>query len=156
MLQDLLMPHINIILVTVCMLPLYAIGVFLFIIAPCMALSIAFPTTFNRNSDWFINVVAFFASILCGVFLTTGLYLSYMFAHDTFTINQGLDRPLTENFSFTKTGGQIVIEPKHPNALRAFLQQNNVTNITSETDEAYSFIDHGHVYQIPKTIVEVK
>lgn len=49
MLQDLLMPHINIILVTVCMLPLYAIGVFLFIIAPCMGLSIAFPTIFDRK-----------------------------------------------------------------------------------------------------------
>lgn len=156
MLEELLMPHMNIILVTVCMLPLYAIGVFLFIIAPCMALSVAFPTIFDQNGNWLINVVAFFTSILCGVFLMTGLYLSYTFAHDTFTVNEGLNRPLTENFSFTKTGGQIVIEPKHPNALRAFLQQNNVINITSETDEAYSFIDHGHVYQVPKTIVEVK
>ena len=159
MLQDLLMPHINIILVTVCMLPLYAIGVFLFIIAPCMALSIAFPTIFDRNvlkDNWLINVAAFFISIICGVFLASGLYLSYTFAHDTLTVNEGLNRPLTENFSFTKTGGQIVIEPKHPNALRAILQNNNVINITSETDEAYSFIDHGHVYQVPKTIIEVK
>lgn len=153
------MPHINIILVTVCMLPLYAIGVFLFIIAPCMALSIAFPTIFDRNvlkDNWLINVAAFFISIICGVFLASGLYLSYTFAHDTLTVNEGLNRPLTENFSFTKTGGQIVIEPKHPNALRAILQNNNVINITSETDEAYSFIDHGHVYQVPKTIIEVK
>lgn len=159
MLQELLMPHINIILVTVCMLPLYAIGVFLFIIAPCMALSIAFPTIFDRKilkDNWFINVAAFVISIVCGVFLTTGLYLSYTFAHDTFTVNEGLNRPLTENFSFTKTGGQIVIEPKHPNVLRGFFQNNNVINITSETDEAYSFIDHGHIYQIPKTIVEQK
>ena len=159
MLQDLLMPHINIILVTVCMLPLYAIGVFLFIIAPCMALSIAFPTIFDRKilkDNWFINVAAFVITIVCGVFLATGLYLSYTFAHDTFTVNEGLNRPLTENFSFTKTSGQIVIEPKHPNVLRGFFQPNNVINITSETDEAYSFIDHGHVYQIPKTIVEVK
>lgn len=159
MLQDLLMPHINIILVTVCMLPLYAIGVFLFIIAPCMGLSIAFPTIFDRKilkDNWLINVAAFGISIVCGVFLATGLYLSYSFAHDTFTVNEGLNRPLTENFSFTKTGGQIVIEPKHPNTLRAFFQPNNVINITSETDEAYSFIDHGHVYQIPKTIVEQK
>lgn len=159
MLQNLLMPHINIILVTVCMLPLYAIGVFLFIIAPGMALSIAFPTIFDRNvlkDNWLINVVAFFISIICGVFLASGLYLSYTFAHDTLTVNEGLNRPLTENFSFTKTGGQIVIEPKHPNALRAILQNNNVINITSETDEAYNFIDHGHVYQIPKTIIEVK
>lgn len=80
--------------------------------------------------------------------------LSYTFVHDTFTVNEGLNRPLTENFSFTKTGGQIVIEPKHPNVLRTILQNNNVINITSETDEAYSFIDHNHVYQIPKTIVE--
>lgn len=159
MLQDLLMPHVNIILVTVCMLPLYAIGVFLFIIAPCMGLSIAFPTIFDRKilkDNWLINVAAFFISIICGVFLVTGLYLSYTFAHDTFTVNEGLNRPLTENFSFTKTGGQIVIEPKHPNVLRAILQNNNVINITSETDEAYSFIDHGHVYQVPKTIVEQK
>lgn len=159
MLQDLLMPHINIILVTVCMLPLYAIGVFLFIIAPCMGLSIAFPTIFDRKilkDNWFINVAAFAISIVCGVFLATGLYLSYTFAHDTFTVNEGLNRPLTENFSFTKTGGQIVIEPKHPNALRSILQNNNVINITSETDEAYSFIEKGHVYQIPKTIVEQK
>lgn len=159
MLQDLLMPHINIILITIAMLPLYAIGVFLFIIAPCMTLSIAFPTIFDRKllkDNWFINVAAFIISTLCCLFLATGLYLSYSFAHDTFTVNEGLNRPLTENFSFTKTGGQIVIEPKHPNTLRAFFQQNNVTNITSETDEAYSFIDHGHVYQIPKTIVEQK
>lgn len=156
MLQDLLMPHVNIILVTVCMLPLYAIGVFLFIIAPCMALSVAFPTMFDRNNDWLINVAAFFVSLISCVFLATGLYLSYTFAHDTFTVNEGLNRPLTENFSFTKTGGQIVIEPKHPNVLRGFFQPNNVINITSETDEAYSFIDHGHVYQVPKTIVEQK
>lgn len=159
MLEDLLMPHTNIILVTVCMLPLYAIGVFLFIIAPCMALSIAFPTIFDRNvlkDNGLINVAAFFISIICGVFLATGLYLSYTFAHDTFTVNEGLNRPLTENFSFTKTGGQIVIEPKHPNVLRSILQNNNVINITSETDEAYSFIDHGHVYQVPKTIIEQK
>ena len=159
MLQELLMPHINIILVTVCMLPLYAIGAFLFIIAPCMALSIAFPTIFDRKllkDNWFINVAAFVITIVCGVFLTTGLYLSYTFAHDTFTVNEGLNRPLTENFSFTKTCGQIVIEPKHPNALRSILQNNNVINITSETDEAYSFIEKGHVYQIPKTIVEQK
>ena len=92
MLQDLLMPHINIILVTVCMLPLYAIGVFLFIIAPCMGLSIAFPTIFDRKllkDNWFINVAAFVITIVCGVFLTTGLYLSYTFAHDTFTVNEG-------------------------------------------------------------------
>lgn len=159
MLQDLLMPHMNIILVTVCMLPLYAIGVFLFIIAPCMALSVAFPTIFDRkpkNGNWLINVAAFFVSLVCGIFLATGLFLSYTFAHDTFTVNEGQNRPLTENFSFTKTGGQIVIEPKHPNALRSILQNNNVINITSETDEAYSFIDHSHVYQIPKTIVEQK
>lgn len=159
MLQDLLMPHINIILATVCMLPLYAIGVFLFIIAPCMALSVAFPTIFDRKllkDNWLINVAAFFVSVISSVFLTTGLFLSYTFAHDTFTVNEGLNRPLTENFSFTKTGGQIVIEPKHPNVLRTILQNNNVINITSETDEAYSFIDHSHVYQIPKTIVEQK
>lgn len=156
MLEELLMPHINIILVTICMLPLYAIGVILFIIAPCMGLLIGIPTIFNRNSDWLINVAAFFVSILCGMFLATGLFLSYTFAHDTFTINEGQNRPLTENFSFTKTGGQIVIEAKHPNVLRDFLQNNNVINITSETDEAYSFIKNGHVYQIPKTIVEQK
>lgn len=156
MLQDLLIPHINIILVTICMLPLYAIGVFLFIIAPCIGLLIGIPTTFMRNSDWFINIVAFFASILCSIFLATGLFLSYTFAHDTFTVNEGQNRPLTENYSFTKTGGQIVIEQKHPNALRSLLQNNNVINITSETDEAYSFIEKGHVYQIPKTIVEQK
>lgn len=153
------MPHMNIILVTVCMLPLYAIGVFLFIIAPCMALSVAFPTIFDRkpeNGNWLINVAAFFVTVISGVFLITGLFLSYTFVHDTFTANEGLNRPLTENFTFTKTGGQIVIEPKHPNVLRSFLQQNNVINITSETDEAYSFIDHGHVYQVPKTIVEQK
>ena len=153
------MPHINIILVTVCMLPLYAIGVSLFIIAPCMALSIAFPTIFDRkpeNGNWLINVAAFFVSIISGVFLTTGLFLSYTFVHDTFTVNKGLNQPLTENFSFTKTGGQIVIEPKHPNVLRGFFQPNNVINITSETDEAFSFIDHGHVYQVPKAIVEQK
>ena len=147
----------NIILVTVCMLPLYAIGVFLFIIVPCMGLSIAFPTIFDRKllkDNWFINVAAFVITIVCGVFLTTGLYLSYTFIHDTFTINKGVNKPLTENYSFTKTGGQIVIEQKHPNVLRAFLQNNNVINITSETDEAYSFIDHGHVYQVPKAIVE--
>ena len=156
MLQDLLMPHINIVLITICMLPLYAIGVILFIIAPCIGLLIGIPTTFMRNNDWFINVVAFFASILCGMFLATGIFLSYTFAHDTFTINDRQNQPLTENFSFTKTGGQIVIESKHPNVLRDFLQNNNVINITSETDEAYSFIKHGHVYQIPKTIVEQK
>ena len=159
MLQDLLMPHVNIILVTVCMLPLYAIGVFLFIIAPCMGLSIAFPTIFDRKllkNNWFINVAAFVITIVCGVFLTTGLYLSYTFIHDTFTINKGVNKPLTENYSFTKTGGQIVIEPKHPNVLRTFLQNNNGINITSETDEAYSFIEKGHVYQIPKNIVEQK
>lgn len=159
MLTDLLMPHINIILVTVCMLPLYAIGVFLFIIAPCMGLSIAFPTIFDRKilkDNWLINVAAFFVSVISSVFLMMGLFLSYTFAHDTFTVNEGLNRPLTENFSFTKTGGQIVIEPKHPNVLRTILQNNNVINITSETDEAYSFIDHDHVYQIPKTIVEQK
>ena len=159
MLEELLMPHINIILVTICMLPLYAIGVFLFIIAPCMALSVAFPTIFDRkpeNGNWLINVAAFFVSVISSVFLMTGLFLSYTFAHDTFTANEGLNRPLTENFSFTKTGGQIVIEPKHPNTLRSILQNNNVINITSETDEAYSFIEKGHVYQIPKTIVEVK
>lgn len=107
MLQDLLMPHINIILVTVCMSPLYAIGVFLFIIAPCMALSVAFPTIFDRKllkDNWLINVAAFFVSVISSVFLTTGLFLSYTFAHDTFTVNEGLNRPLTENFSFTKTG----------------------------------------------------
>lgn len=54
------------------------------------------------------------------------------------------------------TRGQIVIEPKHPNVLRGFFQPNNVINITSETEEAYSFIDHSHVYQIPKTIAEQK
>ena len=159
MLQDLLMSHINIILITIAMLPLYAIGVFLFIIAPCMALSVAFPTIFDRKllkDNWFTNVAAFLVSVISVVFLATGLYLSYTFAHDTFTINEGLNRPLTENFSFTKTGGQIAIEPKHPNTLRAFFQPNNVINITSETDEAYSFIDHGHVYQVPKTIVEQK
>lgn len=159
MLQELLMPHINIILVTVCMLPLYAIGVFLFIIAPCMALSITFPTIFDRKllkDNWLINVAAFFISIVCGVFLVTGLSLSYTFVRDTFTANERLNRPLTQNFSFTKTGGQIVIEPKHPNVLRGFFQPNNVINITSETDEAYSFIEKGHVYQIPKTIVEQK
>lgn len=159
MLQDLLMPHTNIILVTVCMLPLYAIGVVLFIIAPCMALSVAFPTIFDRKllkDNWLINVAAFFVSVISSVFLMTGLFLSYTFAHDTFTVNEGLNRPLTENFSFTKTGGQIVIEPKHPNVLRSILQNNNVINITSETEEAYSFIDHGHVYQVPKTIVEQK
>lgn len=156
MLQDLLMPHMNIILVTVCMLPLYAIGTVLFIVGPYIGLSIGIPTLFSRNRDWFINVVAFFASLVCCIFLATGLYLSYTFIHDTFTINKGVNKPLTENYSFTKTGGQIVIEQKHPNVLRAFLQNNNVINITSETDEAYSFIDHGHVYQIPKTIVEVK
>lgn len=159
MLEELLMPHINIILVTVCMLPLYAIGVFLFIIAPCMVLSIAFPTIFDRKllkDNWLINVAAFFVSVISSVFLMTGLFLSYTFAHDTFTVNEGLNRPLTENFSFTKTGGQIIIEPKHPNVLRSILQNNNVINITSETDEAYSFIDHDHVYQIPKTIVEQK
>lgn len=159
MLQDRLMPHINIILVTICMLPLYAIGVFLLIIAPCMVLSIAFPTIFDRKllkDNWLINVAAFSISIFCSVFLATGLYLSYTFAHNTFTLNQGLNRPLTENFSFTKTGGQIVIEPKHPNTLRTFFQQNNVINIISETNEAYNFIDHNHVYQIPKTIVEQK
>lgn len=159
MLEELLIPHINIVLVTVCMLPLYAIGVFLFIIAPCMALSVAFPTIFDRKllkDNWLINVAAFFVSVISSVFLTTGLFLSYTFAHDTFTVNEGLNRPLTENFSFTKTGGQIVIEPKHPNVLRTILQNNNVINITSETDEAYSFIDHSHVYQIPKAIVEVK
>lgn len=159
MLQDLLMPHMNIILVTICMLPLYAIGTVLFIVGPYMALSIAFPTIFDRkpkNDNWLINVAAFFVSVISSMFLMTGLYLSYTFVHDTFTVNEGLNRPLTENFSFTKTGGQIVIEPKHPNVLRDFLQNNNVINITSETDEAYSFIEKGHVYQIPKTIVEVK
>lgn len=156
MLEELLMPHMNIILVTVCMLPLYAIGVVMFIIGPYIGLSMGIPTLFSRNGEWLINVVAFFASLVCCIFLTTGLYLSYTFVHDTFTINEGLNRPLTENFSFTKTGGQIVIEPKHPNVLRSFLQQNNVINITSETDEAYSFIEKGHVYQIPKTIVEQK
>ena len=159
MLTELLMPHINIILVTVCMLPLYAIGVFLFIIAPCMVLSIAFPTIFDRKllkDNWFINVAAFFVSVISSVFLMTGLFLSYTFAHDTFTVNEGLNKPLTENFTFTKTGGQIVIEPKHPNVLRTILQNNNVINITSETDEAYSFIEKGHVYQVPKTIVEQK
>lgn len=159
MLEKLLMPHMNIILVTVCMLPLYAIGVFLFILTPCMVLSIAFPTIFDRKllkDNWLINITAFFVSIISSVFLMTGLFLSYTFAHDTFTANEGLNRPLTENFNFTKTGGQIVIEPKHPNILRTILQNNNVINITSETDEAYSFIDHGHVYQVPKTIVEQK
>ena len=95
-------------------------------------------------------------SVISSVFLTTGLFLSYTFVLDTFTVNKGLNQPLTENFSFTKTGGQIVIEPKHPNVLRTILQNNNVINITSETDEAYSFIEKGHVYQIPKTIVEQK
>ena len=156
MLQELLMPHINIILVTICMLPLYAIGVFLFIIAPCMVLSIAIPTIFNRVDSWLIKIVAFFANIVCCIFLVTSMGLSYTFVHDTFTINEGINEPLTENYSFTKTGGQIVIEQKHPNILRTFLQNNNVINITSETDEAYSFIEKGHVYQIPKTIVEVK
>lgn len=107
MLEELLIPHINIVLVTVCMLPLYAIGVFLFIIAPCMALSVAFPTIFDRKllkDNWLINVAAFFVSVISSVFLTTGLFLSYTFAHDTFTVNEGLNRPLTENFSFTKTG----------------------------------------------------
>ena len=124
-----------------------------------MVLSIAFPTIFERKllkDNWLINVAAFFVSVISSVFLMTGLFLSYTFAHDTFTVNEGLNRPLTENFSFTKTGGQIVIEPKHPNVLRSILQNNNVINITSETDEAYSFIDHDHVYQIPKTIVEQK
>lgn len=141
------------------MLPLYAIGVFLFIIAPCMVLSIAFPTIFDRKllkDNWLINVAAFFVSVISSVFLMTGLFLSYTFVHDTFTVNEGLNRSLTENFSVTKTGGQIVIEPKHPNVLRTILQNNNVINITSETDEAYSFIDHGHVYQVPKTIIEQK
>ena len=156
MLQDLLMPHMNIILVTICMLPLYVIGAVLFIVGPCIGLSIGTPTVFSRNRDWFLNVVAFFASIVCCIFLATGLFLSYTFVHDTFTVNEGQNRPLTENFSFTKTGGQIVIEQKHPNILRTFLQKNNVINITSETDEAYSFIEKGHVYQIPKTIVEQK
>lgn len=124
-----------------------------------MVLSIAFPTIFDRKllkDNWLINVAAFFVSVISSVFLMMGLFLSYTFAHDTFTVNEGLNRPLTENFSFTKTGGQIVIEPKHPNVLRSILQNNNVINITSETDEAYSFIDHDHVYQIPKTIVEQK
>lgn len=85
-------------------------------------------TRFDTNDNSFENVAAFVISIVCGVFLTTGLYLSY-----TFTVNEGLNRPLTENFSFTKTGGQIVIEPKHPNVLRGFFQPNNVINITSET-----------------------
>lgn len=156
MLQDLLMPHMNIILVTFCMLPLYAIGAVLFIVGPYIGLSIGIPTLFSRNRDWFINVVAFFASLVCCIFLATGLYLSYTFIHDTFTVNKGVNKPLTENYSFTKTGGQIVIEQKHPNVLRTFLQNNNVINITSETDEAYSFIEKGHVYQIPKTIVEEK
>lgn len=156
MLEDLLMPHMNIILVTFCMLPLYAIGAVLFIVGPYIGLSIGIPTLFSRNRDWFINVVAFFASLVCCIFLATGLYLSYTFIHDTFTVNKGVNKPLTENYSFTKTGGQIVIEQKHPNVLRAFLQNNNVINITSETNEAYSFIEKGHVYQIPKTIVEVK
>ena len=156
MLQDLLMPHMNIVLVTICMLPLYAIGAVLFIVGPCMGLSIGIPTIFSRNRNWLINIVAFFASLICCIFSTMGLFLSYTFVHDTFTVNEGQNRPLTENFNFTKTGGQIVIEPKHPNILREFLQNNNVINITSETDEAYSFIKHGHVYQIPKTIVEQK
>lgn len=156
MLQDLLMPHINIILVTICMLPLYTIGVILFILGPCMGLSIGIPTIFSRNHNWLINIVAFFASLVCCIFLTTGLFLSYTFTHDTFTINDGQNRPLTENFSFTKTGGQIVIESKHPNVLRDFLQNNNVIDITSETNEAYSFIKNNHVYQIPKNIVEQK
>lgn len=156
MLQELLMPHTNIILVTVCMLPLYAIGTVLFIVGPYIGLSIGIPTLFSRNRNWLINVAAFFVSLVCGIFLATGLFLSYTFAHDTFTVNEGLNRPLTENYSFTKTGGQIVIEQKHPNVLRAFLQNNNVINITSETNEAYSFIEKGHVYQIPKNIVEQK
>lgn len=157
MLEELLMPHINIVLVTICMLPLYAIGVFFFIIAPSAGLTIGIPTIFSRNSDWFINVAAFFASLVCCVFITTGLFLSYSFMHDTFTVNEGQNRPLTENFSFTKTGGQIVIEQKHQNALRAVLQQyHSVVTITNETAEAYSFIEKGHVYQIPKTIVEQK
>lgn len=156
MLQDLLMPHMNIILVTICMSPLYAIGLVVFIVGPYIGLSIGIPTLFSRNREWLINVVAFFASLVCCIFLAAGLFLSYTFAHDTFTVNEGINRPLTENFNFTKTGGQIVIEPKHLNVLRSFLQQNNVINITSETDEAYSFIEKGHVYQIPKTIVEEK
>ena len=156
MLEELLMPHINIVLITICMLPLYAIGIVLFILGPCLGLTIGIPTIFSRNSTWFINIVSFFASLICCIFLTTGLFLSYTFAHDTFTINERINRPLTENFNFTKTGGQIVIESKHPNAIRDFLQNNNVINITSETDEAYSFIKNNHVYQIPKTIVEEK
>lgn len=156
MLEELLMPRMNIILVTVCMLPLYAIGVFLLIIAPSTGLSITIPTLFNRKNDWFTKIIDFSVSIFCSVFLATGLYLSYTFAHDTLTVNQGLNRPLTENFSFTKTGGQIVIEPKHPNILRTFFQPNNVINITNETNEAYSFINHNHVYQVPKAIVDQK
>ena len=156
MLQDLLMPHMNIILVTICMLPLYAIGVFLFIIATNSGLSITIPTLFNRKDDWFTKIIAFNVSIFCSVFLATGLYLSYTFAHDTLTVNKGLNQPLTENFSFTKTGGQIVIEPKHPNILRTFFQPNNAINITNETNEAYSFINHNHVYQVPKAIVDQK
>ena len=157
MLEELLMPHIDIVLVTICMLPLYAIGVFFFIIAPGAGLTITIPTIFDKNSNWFINVAAFFASLVGCIFITTGLLLSYSFMHDTFTINEGQNRPLTENFSFTKTGGQIVIEPKHPNALRGFIQKyNNVVSITNETDNAYSFIENGHVYQVPKVIVEQK
>ena len=71
MLTELLMPHINIILITIAMLPLYAIGVFLFIIAPCMALSVAFPTIFDRKllkDNWLINVAAFFVSVISSVF----------------------------------------------------------------------------------------
>lgn len=150
------MPHINIILVTICMLPLYAIGVVLFVVGPCIGLSIGIPTIFSRNRDWFLNVVAFFASLVCCIFLATGLYLSYTFIHDTFTINEGVNKPLTESYNFIKTGGQIVIEQKHPNVLRAFLQNNNVITITSETAEAYNFIEKSHVYQIPKAIVEQK
>lgn len=116
MLEELLIPHINIILVTVCMLPLYAIGVFLFIIAPCMALSIAFPTIFDRKllkDNWLINVAAFFISIVCGVFLVTGLSLSYTFVHDTFTVNQGLNRPLTENEKTFEENDYIILQPKN-------------------------------------------
>ena len=157
MLEELLMPHIDIVLVTICMLPLYAIGVFFFIIAPGAGLTIGIPTIFSRNNDWFINVAAFFASLVCCVFITTGLFLSYSFIHDTFTVNEGQNRPLTENFSFTKTGGQIVIESKHPNALRTVLQKyNSIVNITNETEKDYSFIENGHVYQVPKVIVEQK
>lgn len=60
------------------------------------------------------------------------------------------------NFTYHEEKTFNQIEPKHPNVLRGFFQNNNVINITSETDEAYSFIDHGHVYQVPKTIVEQK